>query len=619
MPPPSPTPTPAQPDPSLVDEYNAAVAHLEAGRPAEALLGFERVHASTPGEYEPLAYLAETLGRLGRLEEAWSLAQRAAAMRPGDVHAWLLVARAAKALGKGEEACRALGRAAAIEPQNPERWDEFITAHFQAGRFRSALEATERALLIRARAVDLLAKKAACQTGLSRVAEAIETLKAVVRGAPDGVEPAMALANMHAYLAGADPVRVFEAHKAMARVIERAMGRPMKHTGGGRVEGAEGRPLRVGLLSPDFRRHSVAYFVRPILRHVDRAKMELVCLSTVKREDAETAALRALAGEGNWRGLANLEPRQLAERIAAEQLDVLVDLAGNTENNNLAALALKPARVVVTYLGSPMTTGLRTVDVRLVDDLTDPLTKPATAEKLVSEELIRLGGGGGAACFVCFEPPPEGELPPVHERASGADEPVVFGSFNALIKLNEPCLRLWARVLEAVPGSRLVLKARGSEVPEVGQDLEERCRRAGLDPRGGRVAIAGAINPLRAHLSAYGEIDIALDTTPYCGTTTTCEAMLMGVPVVTLVGKTHASRVGLSLLTAVGLPELCAKTEDEFVRIAADLARDAARRCVLRAGLRERMLGSTLCDGPAFARRWEAAVERAVALAAGGR
>ena len=590
-----------------MDDYNAAVGHLQAGRAAEALPLFRRVHEGAPGEYEPLAYLAETLGQLGDHAGARPLAEEATRRRPGDVEAWALLARAAKAGGDSEGAGAALARAADLAPSDPERWNALIEEHFRAGRFAAALKATEKALAHRPRALDLLAKQAACQTGLARVEEAIATLKAVVRGAPDGVEPAMGLANLYAYWHGATGVQVFEAHRVMGKVVERAAGRggwAVKPSAARRDAVREGGPLRVGLLSPDFRRHSVAYFVRPILRHVDRSRLELVCLSTVKREDAETGELRALAGETNWRGLGGLGQREIAERAAAEGLDVLVDLAGNTEDNNLSALAMRPAGVIATYLGSPMTTGLKAVGYRIVDGLTDP---PGASDKLVTEKLVRL-----ERCFVCFEPPGENELPPP-VREGAVDGPVVFGSFNALLKLNAACLRLWGRVLEAVPGSRLHLKVRGCEMGDLRDELLARVQRAGLDMA--RVSVAGTVRERAGHLAAYGGIDIALDTMPYCGTTTTCEAVLMGVPVVSLVGETHAARVGWSVLNALGRPEWAAGSEEDFVRVAAGLAADVVGLRARRAGLREELMASALCDGPGFARAFEGAVER---MAAGG-
>ncbi len=586
----------------LLADFNAAVAHLHAGRSDLAIPLLRAVHEAMPGEFEPLAYLAEALGHAGDAAAARPLAERAAAMRPDDPEGWALVARAAKAQGDSAGEAGALERAAAARPREPERWLALIECHFRALRYTSALAAVERALVHRPGAADLLARRAACHTGLGDVPAAIAALKGVVRAEPAAVEPAMGMANLHAYWHEATGPQVLEAHRAMGRVVERAAGRAVAARD---AAPPADRPARVGLLSPDFRRHSVAYFVRPILRHLDRGKVELICLSTARHRDAENAALRQLAGEGHWHDLGGLEQREIAARVADAHLDLLVDLAGNTENNNLVALAARPAAAIATYLGSPMTTGLKAVRWRVVDWLTDPAPE---ADKLVVERLVRL-----ERCFVCFEPP-EGTEVPGPER-SGSDGQIVFGSFNALMKLNPACLGLWRRVLDAVPGSRLVLKVRSTEAPEVAAGLRARLRAAGLDE--GRVSLSGGIAERRGHLAAYGGVDVALDTTPYCGTTTTCEALLMGVPVVSLAGRGHAGRVGVSLLTAAGHAEWAARDEAEYVRVAAEVAAGVLSQRGhgdgARARLRAEFLASPVCDGPGFARAFEGALLAMVA------
>jgi protein O-GlcNAc transferase len=187
----------------------------------------------------------------------------------------------------------------------------------------------------------------------------------------------------------------------------------------------------------------------------------------------------------------------------------------------------------------------------------------------------------------------------------GRDRPITFGSFNALAKVNDPLLGLWSRVLQAVPGSRLLLKAGGLDSPRLRQETIARFARMGIDSE--HLNVRGPERDHAQHLTLYGEMDIALDTFPYHGTTTTCEALWMGTPVITLAGASHVSRVGVSLLNCVGLPELVARNAEEYVRTAVDLANDRARLQALHATLRQRMEGSPLMDAPAFARHVEAA------------
>jgi predicted O-linked N-acetylglucosamine transferase (SPINDLY family) len=270
----------------------------------------------------------------------------------------------------------------------------------------------------------------------------------------------------------------------------------------------------------------------------------------------------------------------------------MVDLVGHSGNTRLLALARKPAPVQATYLGYANTTGVRQIDYRITDALADP---PGMTEGLHTEQLVRL-----PRTAWCYSPPSDSLNIVRTRREAGA--PVTFGCFNILSKVNEEVIKLWAKILHAVPGSRLMLKSRAKEEPTGILAM--------LEAQGivrDRIDALGRVPSFVDHLKLYNQMDICLDPFPYNGTTTTCEAMWMGVPVVALEGITHASRVGVSLLTNVGLPELVGKTAEDYVRIGIDLARDEARMRALQMGLRERMKSSPLMDGVALTREMETA------------
>lgn len=263
-----------------------------------------------------------------------------------------------------------------------------------------------------------------------------------------------------------------------------------------------------------------------------------------------------------WRDAGRATPHQLAEMIRKDRIDIAVELSGHTIGHSLAAMALRPAPIGVTYLGYPNTTGVPGIDFRLVDAITDP---PA-AETFATERLLRLPG-----CFLCYRPDPDAPPPGPAPSLSGQHSPqqpgpVTFGSFNNLAKISDATVSLWTRVVNAVPDSRLLLKFAQADSDWLRNRFRERFAAAGLAP--GRLEILGKIDAKAGHLAAYNRIDIALDPVPYAGTTTTCEALDMGVPVITLTGPLHAARVGASLLTAAGLTELVAATPDEYVEIA---------------------------------------------------
>lgn len=353
--------------------------------------------------------------------------------------------------------------------------------------------------------------------------------------------------------------------------------------------------LRIGYLSVEFREHLGAYFLTPLFEAASRSQFEIVCYSIlpVAHGDAHTARFKAQAD--GWRDVGHLDDEALAAQIRADGIDILVDLAGHSGLNRLPMLARHPAPVQVTWLGYPNGTGMTSVDYRIVDPVSDPVG-PTDAHAV--ETLIRL-----PAPFLCFRPPPS--APPVVPLPAGATGTVTFGSFNKLSKITDGTIALWAEVLRRVPDARLLLKDRPLSDPGTAAAMKARFAAAGIDPA--RLDLVGFIRDAAGHLAAYNRIDIALDPHPYNGTITTCDTLWMGAPLVTLAGSRHAARVGASLMTAIGLPELVAPTPDRYAAIAAGLAGDLTRLMRLRMGMRERVRASALCDEKRFMRNLETA------------
>jgi predicted O-linked N-acetylglucosamine transferase (SPINDLY family) len=351
-----------------------------------------------------------------------------------------------------------------------------------------------------------------------------------------------------------------------------------------------GRRLRIGYVSPNFSRHSVGYFIEPVIRHHDRTQFEIFCYYCHEKADDVTARFRTLAD--GWREVAAIDGAELAAVIRADGIDMLVDLAGHTKANKLAAFAHKPAPLQITWLGYPDTTGLPAMDLRLTDAVADPAPQ---ADAFNSERLVRLDGG-----FLCYQPP--ADSPPVGKQVNPASS-VVFCSFNNIAKLNPPMVQLWSQILAALPGARLLLKASSLNFAETADRVLESFENCGVGA--GRVELHGWVAGRGQHLRMYAGVDIALDTFPYNGTTTSCEALWMGVPVVTRAGEVHMARVGASLLHAAGLDDLVARDARQYVAIAVALANDEARRRELRVGLRARLETSPLLDHAGFTRRLE--------------
>ncbi|KAA8518549.1 hypothetical protein F0562_016023 [Nyssa sinensis] len=379
--------------------------------------------------------------------------------------------------------------------------------------------------------------------------------------------------------------KLFEAHRDWGRRFTRLY---PQYTSWDNPKDPE-RPLVVGYVSPDYFTHSVSYFVEAPLVYHDYANYKVVVYSAVVKADAKTNRFkeRVLKKGGIWRDIYGIDEKKVASMVREDKVDILVELTGHTANNKLGMMACRPAPVQVTWIGYPNTTGLPTIDYRITDSLADP---PDTRQKHV-EELVRL-----PKCFLCYMPSPEaGPICPTPAISNGF---ITFGSFNNLAKITPKVLQVWARILCAVPNSRLVVKCKPFCCDSVRKRFLSTLEQLGLESL--RVDLLPLILLNHDHMQAYALMDISLDTFPYAGTTTTCESLYMGVPCVTMGGSVHAHNVGVSLLNTVGLGHLVAKTEDEYVQLALELASDVTALSNLRMSLRDLMSKSPLCDGSKF-------------------
>ena len=389
------------------------------------------------------------------------------------------------------------------------------------------------------------------------------------------------------YMTGVSAEEIFRQHRT-SDIIFPALQRPLPDT-----LRDPSRPLKIGYLSPDFRTHSVAYFITAVLAAHDREQYRIHCYYTGNKVDEVTRQIE--------RSVERFVPCYkdpddvLAGKIQADGIDVLVELSGHTGEHRLAMLRNRVAPVQVTYLGYPNTTGLASMDLRITDDIADPVD---VSDRFYTERLFRVDGG-----FLAYEPPPAAKNLGISPLPALAGKGITFGCFNNLAKVNDPLVELWARILNKVPDSRLVLKARGMRDERVKRRLQEGFSRQGVDPS--RIFLNGHDLFPKEHLARYGEIDLALDTYPYSGTTTTCEALWMGVPVITLAGERHAGRVGASLLSRVGLEDCIATGPEDYVERVLAMIADLPRLAQLREGLRQRLQASPLMDAPRMARGLE--------------
>ena len=376
------------------------------------------------------------------------------------------------------------------------------------------------------------------------------------------------------------PERIYREHAEWGRKLEESIPQVLRHDN----EAAPGRRLRVGYVSPFFRRHVLGHNLMPLLRKHDHARFEIFCYSDVHQEDDFTEQLRRFTDR--WCVTEKMTDAELAKQVAEDKIDILVDLNMNMKGTRLGVFARKPAPVQVAFLAYPGTTGLKRMDYRL----TDPVLDPPGTDGLYTEQSVRL------ETFWCFEPlagcPVVGPLP------ADANGYVTFGCLNNFNKVNAGVLESWREVLAAVPRSRIML------MPPKGKTIAWLVEKLNVDPA--RLECRPKQKPLE-YLALYNQIDLALDPFPYTGHTTTLDGLWMGVPLVTRTGSTTVSRGSSSILTNLGLPELVTTTKDDYVKLAVQLANDLPRLRELRSSLRARMEKSVLMDAERCARKLEAA------------
>lgn len=573
--------------PNLPEAHmNLGNALHDAGRLEEAIAAHRQAVALRPGYPDAHSNLGNALRDQGKLDEAIAACQRAIALNPHFPEAHNNLGTALWKMGRLEEAAIAFRQACALRPTYAEAHNNLGAALCDSGHFGEAMGECREAIALQPNYADAYGNLGLAHWIRGDLDEAIAACRQAIALAPSSFAVHSNLLLALQCHPGINAGMIAEEH----RLWNQRHAEPLRqlippHPN----DRAPERRLRIGYVSPDFREHPVGRFLLPLLAEHDHRNFEIFCYAQVPAPDALTAELRAHAD--HWHSLTGLSDAQAAALIRRHEIDLLIDLSGHTAHHRLLIFAHQPATVQVTFLGYPNTTGLATMDYRLTDAHADP---PGETEALHSEQLTRL-----PACAWCYQPAYRPEIAARH------DGPIVFGCCNKLSKITEPLLALWSRILDAVPQSGLLLKTPALGDEGTRENFRRKLSKAGIARD--RAELLGYEPSAEAHLALYDRITIALDTFPYHGTATTCEALWMGVPVVTLAGKTHVSRVGVSLLSQAGLSELVATSEDEYVQIAGDLARDRQRLADLRGTLRSRLEQSPLRDAPRYARDVEAA------------
>ncbi|MEW6330093.1 MAG: tetratricopeptide repeat protein [Pseudomonadota bacterium] len=567
-----------------------ALSLLKRNSLSEAMLLLEEIVRNDPADIDSWMNLAMLYSRTGAISDVERCCRRAIALRPGIADAHFNLGVALYMQGKVDEAIQSYRQALKRKPDHTYALFNLGKALLTATQLDEALSCFERVMRMKPAPGDNIPPDfasiihhavASAFKAQGRIQEAVKHYHKALT-----LNPGLTKAHSDLLLAlnydSTDPAAVFQEHVRWGE----HHGRPDPSS---RVHGNSrviDRPLRIGYVSPDLYKHVVPLFFEPLLANHDRASIVPVCYAEAWKQDEVTARLRTLSSE--WRDTCDMDDARLADRIRADGIDILVDLAGHTAKSRLTVFARKPAPVQVTYLGYPNTTGLTAVDYRLTDAWADP---PGETDAFHTEQLVRLSRG-----FLCYQAPPStATIAPLPCLSTGR---ITFGSFNNLSKVTSGTINLWSDILKAVPGSRLLLKNTSFKDDPTRQYYYREFAKRGVGDD--RLDLRGPLRNTSDHQAVYNEVDIALDPFPYNGTTTTYEALWMGVPVIVLAGRMHAGRVGVSILTQTGLTEYIARDPDHYVRIAVELAASPARLSELRSSLRQRVAGSPACDAKAF-------------------
>ncbi len=607
--------------PGLAGLLADAVRHHQAGRLSDAEALYRRILRADPRHPQALHLLGVLVHRLGRHDQAVELISEAIALDNTRAEFHYNLGNAHAALGHLDQAVRCLRHVVALQPTHasactnlgsiltalgqpdegiacfrratalrPDRADN----HYNLGNALARQWRINEAIRCLRRSIALKPDADACNTlgnalrDCGHIEEACAAYDDAVRLRPDDLVLRSNRLLAENYRPGGTP----EAMRSMASAFGALSAARATRRLAGRHPGPASGPIRVGLVSGDLRNHPVGYFLENLLGHADPARITFLAFPTTDAADELTARIRPRFAV--WRPIAELDDEAAARAIHAQEVQVLLDLSGHTAGNRLPVFSWRPAPVQAAWLGYVATTGLAEIDYVLADPTVSP---PGSSGEFV-EQAWPLPN-----IYYCFSAPALAvEVSPLPARTRGS---ITFGCFNTLAKVNDAVVAIWARLLHAMPDSRLMLKAPPLRDAEVCAALRARFAAHGIN--GDRLLLEQASSRLE-YLRAYHRIDVALDPFPFPGGTTSFEALWMGVPVLARSGDRFLSRVGETILRNAGLPDWLAEDADDYVARAVRLTSDLDQLARLRRGLRAQVLASPLFDGNRFARQFETAM-----------
>lgn len=570
-----------------------AVSLHQSGKLEEAEAIYHSLLRNNPNDSHALHYLGLIALQQGRYPDAVELISKAIRVSPGIPAFHCNLGNAYRNLNQYDSAIAAYRKAIQLDPAFEAAHSNLGNALKDSGRLVEAIEHYRKALSLSPNFAGAYCNLGSALKDMGEMEEALAYLRKALSLRPGYLEAQGNLLFILSFYEVSNPGEYLEAARSYGKMV---LAQATPCTSWHVLQLSQGAPqrLRVGLVSGDLNTHPVGYFLENSLKHLDQARVDLVAYSTSGLEDELTGRIKSYFSA--WNVITGMGDEAVAQKIHADGIQVLIDLAGHTAKNRLSVFAWKPAPVQVSWLGYWASTGVPGMDYLLAD----PISVPESHRAHFTEAIWHL-----PETRVCFTPPtePAAFLPgPLPAARNGH---ITFGNFNKLAKINDHVIALWGRVMQAIPTARLRLQNIGAHASSTREQLLKRLSHAGISSE--RVALSDMM-PRDKYLEAYAEVDIILDTFPYTGGTTTCEAMWMGVPTLTLAGNSIIGLQGASFLTCVGLGDWVANSEDDYVERTLVYASDIDRLTRLRAGLRQQAQVSPLFDAPRFARQLENAL-----------
>ncbi len=563
--------------------YHLGIVLSTLGKWKEAIPAYKQALSQKPDHFEALNNLGNIMREHGNAENAIEIYRAALKLKPNCAEIWNNMGNVLKEKGQNEDAIEGYKKAIEIKPDYAEAWNNMGSTLFEQNRFTDAIEHYRQALKLKSDYAEAWNNLGGILEVIGESKPAIKSCRHALKYKPDYINAFSNLLYLLSYNVLCSPEQILEEHRNWDRIHgEKHETHAFSHT----KSTDPNKRLRIGYVSPDFRKHALSFFFGPILNNHNRSNVEVYCYSNVSKPDRVTERFKMMADK--WHSIIEMSDKEAAQKVYEDEIDILIDLAGHTAKNRLTIFTYKPAPVQITYLGYCNTSGLKSMDYWI----TDTVLHPEDTVELAVEKITRLH-----RCWVCYQPPADAPeiIPKTH-----VDDTVTFGSFNNLSKLSNKVLGCWGQLLREVPDSRLVLKARQFACPFMQKRVLSQFAQHGI--KGDRLTL---LPNTPSYMADYNKIDIALDTFPRTGGVTTADALWMGVPVVTLAGRRYIERQGASMLNAVGLGEFITSTPEEYITRAATLAKDFKRRLKLRTSLRKRMANSPLCDGRDLAQALE--------------